>query len=528
MKRKKFNDTGLCVPGRHYMVDISRKIEQIVALIEEGEYFCINRPRQFGKTTTLSQLARTLNAMPDYLALNISFEDIDTETYRHQATFLHEFSMMLVERFELLNVQEGAELIESQLKHISNMRALSRVITKLVQHKLPDKRIVLLIDEVDKSTNNQLFLDFLAMLRKKYLQRNEGLDATFQSVILTGVHDVKTLKAKIRPDDQKKYNSPWNIAIDFSVDLSFNSAEIETMLRQYQEEKQIEMDVPALADRLHYYTSGYPYLVSKLCKFIDEQIVPKRDNRNWSLADVESAFKMITHEGYTTTLFDSLTKNLENDQELYDMVFQIAMNGTPHTFTIADPVINVGHLYGILAEFEGQCVIHNRIYEQRMYDYMMSKLMRTKYGQINSRAGLEYFHDDRLDVQLILHKFQTFMKEHYSNRDEDFLEREGRLLFLAFLRPILNGKGVEFKEPNVADERRMDLVITYKNTRSVLELKIWRGPKAHQEGLKQLSDYLDTCCLKEGYLLIYDFNKNKTYKQEEITFQDKQIFAVWV
>ncbi len=33
MKRK-FNDTGLCVPHRHYMVDISAKIEQIFELVE--------------------------------------------------------------------------------------------------------------------------------------------------------------------------------------------------------------------------------------------------------------------------------------------------------------------------------------------------------------------------------------------------------------------------------------------------------------------------------------------------------------
>ena len=30
------------------------------------------------------------------------------------------------------------------------------------------------------------------------------------------------------------------------------------------------------------------------------------------------------------------------------------------------------------------------------------------------------------------------------------------------------------------------------------------------------------------YLLIYDFRKKKEYRQEEILFQDKRIFAVWV
>ena len=52
--KKEFNDVGLCVANRHYMVDTSSKIAKILDLIEQGKYFTINRPRQFGKTTTLS------------------------------------------------------------------------------------------------------------------------------------------------------------------------------------------------------------------------------------------------------------------------------------------------------------------------------------------------------------------------------------------------------------------------------------------------------------------------------------------
>ena len=158
--------------------------------------------------------------------------------------------------------------------------------------------------------------------------------------------------------------------------------------------------------------------------------------------------------------------------------------------------------------------------------------MMTKLQTLETEPALtlqpEYYTADGLNIEIILLKFQTFMKEQHSHRDEKFLEREGRLLFLSFLRPIINGKGFDFKEPNVADERRMDIVITFHNRRYVLELKRWYGPKAHQQGLLQLSDYLDLYSLKQGYLLIYDFNKNKEYKQEQIIFRDKRIFAVWV
>ncbi len=256
--RKEFNDTGLCIPGKHYMVDTSHKIRQILQLVEDGKYFAISRPRQFGKTTTLSLLTKQLNQRDDYLALNISFEDIDTETCQDRQSFFHEFLMMLMNKAEFLNMPELAGFIGQYAGQITNIPSLSRFVTKLVHTMTSGKSLVLLIDEVDQSSDNQLFSDFLGMLRKKYLLRSEEQDYTFQSVILAGVHDVRTLKAKIRPDDEKKYNSPWNIAADFDVDLSFSPDEIGTMVREYSQEKQIRPDIPGISEKLCYYTSGYP------------------------------------------------------------------------------------------------------------------------------------------------------------------------------------------------------------------------------------------------------------------------------
>ena len=52
LMKKRFNVTGTCIPNRHYMVDTFNKIDKIMELIENEEYFIINRPRQYGKTTT--------------------------------------------------------------------------------------------------------------------------------------------------------------------------------------------------------------------------------------------------------------------------------------------------------------------------------------------------------------------------------------------------------------------------------------------------------------------------------------------
>ena len=70
--------------------------------------------------------------------------------------------------------------------------------------------MVLMIDEVDSAANNQVFLDFLVQMRNYYLEREAKGTVTFWSVILAGLYDVKSLKAKLRPEEARKTNSPWN------------------------------------------------------------------------------------------------------------------------------------------------------------------------------------------------------------------------------------------------------------------------------------------------------------------------------
>jgi PD-(D/E)XK nuclease superfamily len=131
-------------------------------------------------------------------------------------------------------------------------------------------------------------------------------------------------------------------------------------------------------------------------------------------------------------------------------------------------------------------------------------------------------------MEAVMLGFQAFMKKEYSKKDRDFLEKNGRLVFLAFLKPIINGSGYDFKEPQISEEKRLDVVITYFNHKYVAELKIWYGEKAHQKGLLQLVDYLNIQGLDEGYLLIFDHSETKNWQSEWREVEGKRIFAVWV
>ncbi|NJN33698.1 MAG: hypothetical protein HC817_05020 [Saprospiraceae bacterium] len=116
----------------------------------------------------------------------------------------------------------------------------------------------------------------------------------------------------------------------------------------------------------------------------------------------------------------------------------------------------------------------------------------------------------------------------YSKKDADFLERNGRLIFLAFLKPIINGKGYAFKEPEISEERRMDIAISFFQHKYAVELKIWHGKAAHAKGLTQFGNYLDRQKLTEGFLVIFEKNTTKSWKKGWIRAGGKRVFAVWV
>ncbi len=511
---KRFNTTGLCNPKKHYMVNISEKLEKIKALIENEEYFVINRPRQYGKTTTLTALENSLKEK--YLVISISFEGIGDIAFSNEEKFVIEFINLIEDILNCIdeNLSETFKKLSLGVCTLSN---LSRLISKFI--KKLDKEVILIIDEVDKSSNNQIFLNFLAMLRNKYLDREKGKAITFKSVILAGVYDIKNLKLKLRPEEERKYNSPWNIAVPFKVDMSLHKDGIKNMLDEYKKDKNLTFDTLKSSEFIYFYTNGYPFLVSRLCQIIDEDL-----DSSWNDENMLKAVKLLLSE--KNTLFDDVIKNVSNNKDLYEYIFDIVFNGEEKDFNIDNNIVDLGVTFGYFKEEDGKVKISNRLLEQRLYNYFVTNLKLRNVAGYNIKAN--FIEGTGLNIEKILIKFQEFMKEQYSSIDKNFLEREGRLLFLAFIKPIINGVGFAFKEVQISEEKRLDVVITYNKNKYIIELKIWRGEEYHEKGLKQLADYLHINNENKGYLLIFNFNKNKEYKKEKLIIEEKEIFQVFV
>ena len=167
LSMKKFHITGLCLSHKHYMADISGKLKAIVQMIENGEYFIINRPRQYGKTTMMYAINQELKQKEDYLVIPISFEGLGDLIIENEAGFCQWFFKVVsqVLRFTQKKLIPSLEKLRKQTK---NLGELSLAITDFVE-QIP-KKVVLLIDEVDQSSKSEVFLKFLGGIARQVHQ----------------------------------------------------------------------------------------------------------------------------------------------------------------------------------------------------------------------------------------------------------------------------------------------------------------------------------------------------------------------
>ena len=501
---REFNTTGLCVPWKHYMVDVSDRVEQMRAMVEHGDYFCVNRGRQYGKTTTLAALKRAVR--DDYVVVNLDFQRLSHVSFSTEGAFVRGFSRALM---RLRGVPIPARVM-SDLQRLAcrdeHGLALDELFISLedwvAESELP---VVLIVDEVDSATNNQVFLDFLAQLRDQYLNREEDVAyPAFRSVILAGVTDVKHLKAKIRPEGEHKVNSPWNIAADFRVDMSFSEADVAGMLAEYEADHATGMDVEALSREIVGWTGGYPFLVSRVCQLVDEGGIP------WDVVGVGDAVRLLLKDN-EVSLFQSLTGKLVNYPDLKEALRTILMRGETLDYAPYDEAQQQLRMYGFITERAGKVVVANRVFETLLYDHFLYEERSSPMRAEGDLGRSLYARGGRLDMRAVLEGFRRAYVEVFGPPEEGrkFCEEEGRKQFLLFLKPIINGTGNYYVEAQTRDRTRTDVVVDYAGERHVVELKVWRGPAYNEDGETQLAGYLESLGLSTGYLLTFSFNKRK-------------------
>ncbi len=498
MKRR-FNVTGSCNPQRHYMVRLDDRLKKIKEdYVDYGSYFVINRGRQYGKTTTLKALAKYLSG--DYIVLSLDFQQMGTEDFADAATFAHAFANVLTEKLEINGLDDRKELLEPLTEVINrDGNSLKDLFTRLSRMcRNSTQPIVLIIDEVDSAGNNQVFIDFLAQLRGYYLG----------------------------PESEHQFNSPWNIAADFKINMRFSAEQIAGMLGEYEADYQTGMDICAVAEEIYAYTSGYPVLVSTICKYIDEDLSGSEDFESpkaaWSKEGVSEAVKNMLK--VSTPLFESMVRQLDLYKELRVMLENIIYQGMRIPFSPDEKAVSMGLMFGFLTEKNGQVAIANRIFEMYLLNlFMTEEAGKSEIYLKGDRDGIGFIRNNRLDMDLVLKKFFEYFHEICGDKDETFIEKNGRKFFLLYLKPIINGTGNYYIEAQTRDARRTDVIVDYLGEQFIVELKIWHGNEYNTRGEKQLTNYLEYFHRDKGYLLSFNFNQKKEIGVKEIQVGDKTI-----
>lgn len=528
--KRVFNTTGICDPAEHYMVDLTQRLFEVRRLVDEGKYFTINRARQFGKTTMLHALAESLSQ--DYLVVSMDFQmQMSDAKFRDENSFSLAFARAFENSFRITESGRNQEY-QTALDVFTKERQEEGERFELVElfHALSSlcailpKKVVLMIDEVDSATNNQVFLDFLAQLRGYYINRNRF--ATFQSVILAGVCDIRNLKRKMRPDEEHKDNSPWNIAADFNIDMSFSADQINGMLLDYASEHDFAIDTERIAGEVYDYTSGYPYLVSRLCQLMDEMYKAGMHD-SWTHAGVLEAVRKLVRE--SNSLFEDMAKKVKDYPDLGIMLRDILFCGKGIPFNQGTELVSIGAMFGFLKDEDGQVAISNRIFEIWFYNLFIAQdAIDSKTYDAGQQMKGQFITENGLDVERILKKFVEHFTETFGNSTEAFVEENGRKLFMLYIRPLINGIGNYYIEARTRSMGRTDLIIDYLGKQYIIEMKIWHGNEYNARGEEQLLGYLNDYHLERGYMLSFNFNKNKKPGVKELHFKNHTLIEAVV
>ena len=156
----------------------------------------------------------------------------------------------------------------------------------------------------------------------------------------------------------------------------------------------------------------------------------------------------------------------------------------------------------------------NKIYGEVIVQTLNFNTQFQLYSQIPNK-----WVDDlgRIDITGLLRGFQQFWRENSVICIEkyDYKEAAPHLILQAFLQRIINGGGTILRE-YAAGRERMDLCVVYQNNKYPIELKIMYSKSVVQEGLVQLSKYMETLGEKTGWLVIFDRSNKRNW--------DKKIF----
>lgn len=358
---RRFNVTGPCVPGRDFMVDLSARLKRPLTALRRGESLLLVRARQTGKTTLLREMTAALRRENFAVAL---------------------CSLQVAEDQSLLGLYRTIESAVRQAYPLPSLpkwtptepQSLSFCTWVGEAQRHIGRPLILILDEYD-APPRKLVTSLLRSFRSALSLQDEGRPFV-HALCLCGKTHVRDLRDELRPpgDESRGTGSLWNVAVPIHIG-ALSRSELDTLLDEYTQDSGVRWSREARAE-LYAQTRGQPWLVSRICYLLDDQLgcprLEKGQNsdeppplpphsRPPCAATIRSAITQLLDEDYAHLL--SIGDTLQNRREAQELVLRL-LGGEDIALVRASDVQSYLLDLGVLVPSEsGQYVeIHNPIY----------------------------------------------------------------------------------------------------------------------------------------------------------------------
>jgi hypothetical protein len=521
---KHFNVAGPCRGDDHYMLSPEARLTELRPLIEEKAYFVVHAPRQTGKTTSLTSLARRLTAEGTYAAILTSCkvgEVAGADIARGIPAIVRALDLNARKQLPEELRPEPLDSLGNPVAEVLLLEHLSRWCERC------PRPVVLFLDEID-ALKDQTLLSVLDQLHAGYDSRPDDFP---HSLALAGLRDVRDYE--IRQDGEERFgsSSPLNIKLESLLLRDFNAGEVAELYAQHTQatgqrfsDKAVEM-----AFRL---TGGQPWLVNALARQVVMREVPDPkvtiEARHLDDATEALILRRDTH-------LDSLVKRLRQARQArVRRIVEPILGGDPLSMDVlSDDLAFVKDLGLVRSSSQGLEIanpIYREIVPRALTSIMEESLVLPRPSYLDAEG--------RLDVDQLLEDFSVFWianAEIYL-RQTPYSEAAALLVIMAFLHKITNGKGGFIDREYAAGRGSVDLCIrwplpTGEVLRWALELKVWRDTTPCgegildpiEQGLFQLTKYLERLGLDRGYLIVFDARSDAAPLPQRVSREEAEL-----
>jgi len=497
---KLFNIAGPCNSTDHYMIPLLERNTEIMSLINNKQYFVLHAARQTGKTTVLHELVNDINHKGNYYALYVSLESAQyfTDPEKGIPAIISKIYFQLQNSYLPDNIK-NYRLEDNVELNVIVYSLLSKIC------RLMSKPIVVFFDEADCLSEGTL-ITFLRQLRDGYVNRSQI--PFLHSVALVGMRNIRDYKARILEGRETLGSaSPFNIITKALTLQYFSRQDIQNLYHQHTELTGQQFTSEAI-DKAFYYTCGQPWLVNALARECFTEIL--REDTSITITEelIEQAAQNIMLR--RDTHLDSLLERLK-EQRVKEVIEPLILGKVQDFNILADNVAYCIDL-GIIKINDGTLIPANPIYAEVI---IRNLSYDSQFKMIQAVENKWITEDGKVDMTGLLKGFQEFWRENSTSWVERYQYKEAapHLILQAFLQRLVNGGGKIYRE-FATGRKRMDLCLDLGGKKYPIELKLHYGKKTLPDGQKQLAEYMDTTDTSEGWLVIFDRRKYKSWKEK--------------